>query len=181
MNDKTQRGKATSPNTLAVRRRQELAVRLRSGGATFQQIANQVGYSSVATAYQAVQAVLSRAESESAEELRALHGQRLRDAYAQVAPILDGVLVMPEFPASWDSWDPLLRAAFLDRVELHVRLDREMKLKAVDRWVRLLEREAKLHGLDAPSRTELSGDVPLQVVFDSALAPSGFTVIEGAN
>lgn len=144
-----------------------------------QQIADQVGYSSVATAYQFVQTVLSRAESESADKLRALHGQRLRDSYAQVAPILDGVLVMPEFPASWDSWDPLLRAAFLDRVESHIRQDRERRLKAVDRWIRLLEREAKLHGVDAPSRTELSSDVPLQVVFDSALAPSGFTVIEG--
>lgn len=156
-------------------------MRLRSGGATFQQIADQVGYESVASAYRAVQAVLSRAESESAEELRELHGERLRAAFAQVGPILEGVFVPPEFPASWGAWDSRARAAFLDRVEEGIRADREMRLKAVDRWVRLLEREARMHGVDAPARTELSGGVPLQVVFDSALAPNGFTVIEGAN
>jgi hypothetical protein len=58
--------------------------------------------------------------------------------------------------------------------------DSELVLKALDRQLRITDRRAKLHGLDAPSRTELSGDVPLQVVFDSALAPRGFTVIEGS-
>lgn len=169
---KPKRGKATSPYTLAVRRRQEEAVRLRSGGATFQQIADMVGYSSVATAFQAVQAVLGRAESESAEELRSLHGERLRAAFVQVGPILESVLVLPEFPGSWDAWDASARRDFLDRVEAGIRADREMRLKAVDRWVRLLEREARLHGLDAPVRSEVSGDgTVLQVVFDAGLAP----------
>ncbi|MGI8417559.1 MAG: hypothetical protein ACR2P2_15440 [Nakamurella sp.] len=172
---RTQRGKATSPNTIAVRRKQQQAVELKAQGWTLQHIADKLGYANTSGAYKAIEAVMDRSESESAGVLREVHGERIRMAYEQIGPIMQGRLVLPEMPP--DGYD----REFVGKVADAVRADYELRLKASDRWNRTMEREAKLHGLDAPSRSEVSGDGQvLQVVFDSALAPKPLPAIESS-
>ncbi len=135
------RGKAASPLTIAVRRKQERAVHLRAMGWTFQLIADDVGYSNNSAACKAVKALLARADVESADEMRAVQNEQLRMQVLALMPLVA-------------SGDP------------------EQIVKAAPALTRVLERVSKLNGLDAPVRSEVSGDgTVLQVVFDAGLAP----------
>ncbi len=161
-----QKGKATSPRTVSIHDKQAQAVELNALGWTFARIAAVLGYKDPSSARKAVLAVMARTDSASAGELRAAHQERIRMAYEQIGPIMRGELVLPEMlPAGYD-------AEFVGKVADRIRADRDLKLKGSDRWLRTMEREAKLHGLDAPVRSEVSGDgTVLQVVFDAGLAP----------
>jgi hypothetical protein len=109
-------------NQLASHDRKLQALELRKAGATYQAIADQLGYRSVSGAHKAVTAALKATLREPADQLRELELTRL-----------DAMLL------------PLWR---------RVQSGDE---KAVDRALRIMERRARLLGLDAPSRGELSG------------------------
>jgi hypothetical protein len=66
--------------------RQRRAVDLRSAGATYQQIAQALGYAGTGSAWKAVHAALRRQEYESVAELRQLQGDRLDTALRAVWP-----------------------------------------------------------------------------------------------
>jgi hypothetical protein len=74
-NGKPQPG--TSPRAIAARDRQIHALQLRRSGATFQQIAEQLGYAHRSNARKAIQAALDGALSDEADALRALDLDRL--------------------------------------------------------------------------------------------------------
>lgn len=61
--------------------RAEQAMQLRKLGATYQQIAQQCGYSGRAAAYTAVQRELGRTLQDSADSLRKIEAERLDDLY----------------------------------------------------------------------------------------------------
>ncbi len=97
------------------------ALELRKAGATFQQIATQLGYADAAGAHKAVMSALRATLREPADELRTLEAERL-DAL-QLA-----------------LWKRALAG----------------EERAVARVVNLMARRARLLGLDAPQRSELS-------------------------
>ena len=107
---------------VAAHTRQLQALELRKAGATYQAIAEQLGYAHAKGAYKAVTSALKLTLREPADELRELEVARL-----------DAMLL------------PLWR---------RVQSGDE---KAVDRVLRIMERRARLLGLDAPTRGELSG------------------------
>lgn len=72
----------TSPARIAVDEKQIQALNLRKAGATFAEIAAELGYSSPSGAYEAVKAALEKAFSEPAEELRQLELARLDEMQA---------------------------------------------------------------------------------------------------
>jgi hypothetical protein len=67
----------TSPRRLEAHQKRARALELRKAGATFEQIAQQVGYSGRSKAYEAVQKALRDVTIDDAEEVLALELQRL--------------------------------------------------------------------------------------------------------
>lgn len=157
-----------SKRTLGIRQKQAEAARLYEEGSTLEQIATTVGYASRASASRAVYAVLGRAESVQAEAIRAAHGERLARGYRVVFEILNRVTPQIVVPVGMDAEEG---ARWVERLADAIKDQDELRLKAVDRLGRLLERESKLHGLDSPVRTEVSGDGSITVLFDRALRP----------
>jgi hypothetical protein len=110
------------------------ALELRKAGATYQAIAEQLGYAQAKGAYKAVTSALKLTLREPAEELRELEVARL-DAM---------LLVLWRRVQAGDE-------------------------KAVDRVLRIMERRARLLGLDAPRRQELSGPDGKPLAFDLSM------------
>lgn len=81
----TARRRKPSPAAVADAERRTRAVQLRKAGATFEQIAQQVGYSDKSAAYNAVQIALQHLEREPAEELLALELARLDEMQLALA------------------------------------------------------------------------------------------------
>lgn len=104
------------------REREALLIRLRRDGATFQQIADHLGYSSASNAHRAYRRAMERIPAVEAAEYRALALQRL-EALWQV---------------TWEKAQALGDPA------------------AVRACVRILERQARLLGLDAPTNLRVS-------------------------
>jgi len=96
------------------------ALRLRSRGYTYQQIADQMDCSKP-TAYARVQRALAAIPAEAVDEYRRLEGERL-----------DGLLAIATHQA-------------FSKNSLH----------AIDRCLAIMDRRAKLLGLDAPIKTEV--------------------------
>jgi preprotein translocase subunit SecD len=105
---------------VAAHDRQLRALELRKAGATYQVIAEQLGYAQAKGAYKAVASALKLTLREPAEELRELEVARL-DAM---------LLVLWRRVQAGDE-------------------------KAVDRVLRIMERRARLLGLDAPTNTKV--------------------------
>lgn len=70
-------GRLTAHDSTEVKQREKKAVDLALAGHTFDEIADQCGYSSRSGAWQAVQRLLSREAAASADQLRAVDGQRI--------------------------------------------------------------------------------------------------------
>lgn len=68
---------STRPTNLLAKEKQRKALELRKAGATFQQIADQVGWKNTSSAYQAVKQALEDAIREPREEVRDLQYERL--------------------------------------------------------------------------------------------------------
>lgn len=107
-------------NRLAAVEKQRQALQARIEGATYAQIAEQVGYAGTSGAEKAVKSALRKTLQEPADELRTLHFWRLEAAWRHLMPeLLKG--------------NPI----------------------AITAGVRVLERQAKLFGLDAPVRLDV--------------------------
>jgi hypothetical protein len=123
------------------------AVRLRSEGHTYDEIARQLGYRDKATAYNAVQRTLTRAVREPADEVRQIELVRLDSLWMHAMKVLasphvtvsNGRVVMVEDRAG----------------QAHPVPDDAPVLQAIDRLLRIMERRAKLLGLDAPAKVEV--------------------------
>ena len=109
--------------------RQLQALELRKAGASYEAIAERLGYADRSGAYRAVKAALTLTLREPAAELRSLEAERL-----------DAMLL------------PLWR---------RVQTGDE---KAVDRALRIMERRARLLGLDAPASVEVGGGSEVRVI-----------------
>lgn len=72
--------KRQTPQVIANRQRQDKALELRKAGATYNQIATQLGYSSPSTAHRAVTTALNRLCTDNAEQLLKLELTRLDQA-----------------------------------------------------------------------------------------------------
>ena len=96
------------------------ALKLRSRGYTYQQIADHMGCSKP-TAYARVQRALAAIPAEAAEEYRRLENDRLDT---------------------------------LQAIAMHEAITKK-SMQAIDRVLHIMDRRAKLLGLDAPTKTEV--------------------------
>lgn len=119
------------------------ACRLRTEGQTYAQIAETLGYNDKAAAQKAVERALTAIVAEPASHLRALEDARLDVALVVAFRVLrtkhitvsNGRLIL----------DPVTELPLQDDAP---------NLAAIDRIVKISDRRAKLHGLDAPVKFE---------------------------
>lgn len=106
----------TSPRRMEAKKRAIDAMTLRKAGATYQEIADKLGFKHPAAAQKAVERELKATVVEAVDDLRLIEGERL---------------------------DRLLRAVWGPAVQ--------GGLQAVDRVLKIMERRAKLFGIDSPT------------------------------
>lgn len=128
------------------------AARLKSAGKTYQQIAEELGYADRGNAWRGVQRARRAVLREPAEELIAVEAARLDDLYVQALDILERDHVMVSHG----------KVVYDDRTG-DPFLDDGPRLAALRELRQIRESYRKLHGLNAPQRTEttLNGTVPL--------------------
>lgn len=121
------------------------AARLRGKGWSYDRIGKEMGYADGSGAYRAVQRALRAIQQEAADEVRQIELARLDALWEKTAEIFgkDSLLVQQgrvvRVPVDLDEGaSPVV--------------DEELKLKALDRLLRIQERRARLLGLDAPQR-----------------------------
>ena len=128
---KTSKSKKTpSKRQMTMLRKETESFTLRMAGASYQQIADQVGYADPSGAYRAFNRALNRIIMEEPDEMR------------------------------------LLELSRLDRIQIEIyRNATQGQLGAVDRYLKIAERRAKLMGIDAAERIEHGGigGGPIQV------------------
>ncbi|MGV9579740.1 hypothetical protein ACWDRZ_24110 [Streptomyces sp. NPDC003509] len=155
--DKPRGGNGQYFRTLSDAQRDAEAARLRARGLTYQQIADELGWTSRGDAHHAVQRALEATVKEAGDEVRAIELARLDDELVRLAAIEEQVWVV-------------LRRAHVTvsngqviRVDGEPLLDDAPVLQAVDRLVKIedarrrnAERRARLLGLDAPTKAAIS-------------------------
>lgn len=120
----------TTANGLAKNEKHRQALELRKAGASYELIAEKLGYSHPSGAHKAVTSALQKTLREPADDLRNLELDRL-----------DAMML-----ALWQQ-------------------ARQGNQGAVDRILRIMERRAKLLGIDAPTKQELIGELDLSVTY----------------
>lgn len=122
------------------------ACRLRSQGWTYEDIARELGYANSGCAYTGTQRAMLAIVQEPAEELLAIHLDRLREMYRTARDIMTQTHLMVQH-------GKVVTWATADGRQIPLE-DPMPKLAAIDRMTRVLQREAKLLGLDAPKQIE---------------------------
>lgn len=132
--------------------RDAAAMRLKSEGRTYQQIADELGYFDRGHAWRGVQRAMKAVLREPAEELIAVEAARLDELYVQALDILEREHVMVSHGK-----------IVVDTATGEPLLDDGPRLAALRELRQIRESYRKLHGLNAPQRTEttLSGSVSL--------------------
>ena len=143
--------------------RRERAIRLSVSGMTYEQIAVELGYSSLQAAHRDVKAALAerlKRQDLSVDELRAKHTALLDESLQVAHRIMNeqhlahsaGRLVRREVEQSDGSF------TMIDVI------DNGPNLAAVDRLVKLSESQRKLWGVDAPAKVETTLDATIGYV-----------------
>ncbi|WP_327333709.1 hypothetical protein [Streptomyces anulatus] len=136
-------GKGRFTRTLTTAEREAEAARLRSLGWTYQRIADHLGWANKGDAHHAVSKVLRDTVQEAGDELRALELTRLDRLEIAANEVLERehvtvsngrIVVLGESPLPDDA--PVLAA--------------------IDRLLKIQERRARLLGLDAPTKQNIS-------------------------
>lgn len=130
------------------------ALRHRSRGLSYRAIAMEMGWADVSSAHDAVQRALAATiPAETAADVRQLELDRLDRMFEAAVKVLEGrhitvsqgrIIVDPE------SNEPLADDAPI--------------LQAIDRMLRIQDRRAKLLGLDAETKVNLSGGVTYEII-----------------
>jgi hypothetical protein len=148
-NDRPRDGNGRYYRTVEDAERDERAARLRADGWTFARIAEELGYDSRATAHHAVQRVLKETVREAGEDLRSLELERLDKLYRSAMGVLERQHVTV-------SHGKIIQAPDPDTGEETPLIDDAPVLNAIDRLLRIQERRARLLGLDAPVKRDIS-------------------------
>ena len=139
--------------TLGHAERDRKAVQLRSRGQAYQQISDELGYGNLSNARRAVKKTLDGIVVEGRDEAIKLQLDELDMMQRAVFEVLEAkhyVVSDGRIVYVGEKGDP-------DRREL---LDDGPVLQAVDRLLKIADRRAKLLGLDAPKRVEVSDTTP---------------------
>ncbi|MBH1938972.1 hypothetical protein I5Q34_32725 [Streptomyces sp. AV19] len=136
--------------TAASAQRDAEACELRARGWSYKRIADHLG-ADVHTIHDGVQRALRAIVQEPAEEVRTLELERLDRLYERAVEVLERRHVtVSQGKIIYEGGEPLA--------------DDGPVLQAIDRLLRIQERRAKLLGLDAATKTQVSGGVKYEIV-----------------
>jgi len=129
--------------TLESAERDREACRLRARGITYQAISDELGYGDEAHARRAVKECIDAVRAEGGRELKAIQRDQLDYLTRRVLAVLERkhLTITPTGKIVTVDGEPVL--------------DDAPVLTATDRLLRIMERRAKLEGLDAPERREV--------------------------
>lgn len=141
----TRGGKGRFERSLETATRDAEAARLRTRGLTYRQIADKLNMAGPGKAYEAVRRVLAETTQEAADDLRMVELERLDLMYQAALKVLEtehltishGRVIYRD-----DNGKPLA--------------DDGPVLVAIDRMLKIQERRAKLLGLDAPTKANVT-------------------------
>lgn len=139
---KPRSGRGRFVRTVETAKRDGEAARLRAEGKTYDQIAEALGYTDRSLAHRAVERALAAAVREPAESLRQLELIRLDALW------IEAVKVMTTEHITVNNG----RVIEVDGVPLK---DDQPTLQAIDRLLKIMERRAKLVGLDSAAKVEV--------------------------
>lgn len=122
--------------------RDAAACRLRAQGLTYPDIARELGFGNAGHAYQSVQRALVAIVQEPAEELRRIELDRLDMLWRTALEVMRDTHLMTQHG----------RVVEFRGVPLK---DPGPKLAAIDRLLKVMERRARLLGLDSPKQVEI--------------------------
>lgn len=150
-----------NPDTAA---RDAEAARLRVRGLTYRQIADELDMAGPGKAYEAVQRLLRETVQEAADDLRSVELERLDQMYQAALKVLEtehyavshGKVIYLE-----DGGPPLA--------------DDGPVLQAIDRLLKVQERRAKLLGLDAPTKANVTVSDAITSEIEQLAAQLGMT------
>lgn len=132
-----------------------LALRLRLSGATYPDIAKQLGYAGPSGAHAAVDRELRRRLTEPADQLRAIELLRLDRMQAALWKVLTSPLALGlEIANGGDADDAENAAAALAKKVQFFELE-----KAIGRLLQISKRRADLMGLDAPKKVDITTQI----------------------
>ncbi len=144
-------GKGQFLRTPESAKRDAAAADLRADGRSFQQIADELGFADKGEAHHAVQRALRAIVQEPAERLRTLELARLDSMYEAAMGVLERQHVtVSHGKIVYAGKEPLI--------------DDGPVLQAIDRLLKIQERRARLLGLDAATKTQISGGVRYELV-----------------
>ncbi|WP_432010175.1 hypothetical protein [Streptomyces cucumeris] len=132
--------------------RDAAAADLRAQRYSYQRIADELGYNGKGDAWRGVQRAMKAIVQESAERLIRAEAAQLDELYVEALEVLqrDHLTVSHGKIIYGEDGEPLL--------------DDGPRLQAIDRLVKIRESFRKLHGLDAATKTEVSGGVRYEIV-----------------
>lgn len=133
------------------------AAELRTQGLTFQEIADELGFSDRSSARQACRRALREIVHGSAEKLLALHVDRLENLYEAAVEVIEAEHVVVSHGKVVTMVDP-------ETHEEKPLKDNGPKLAAIREARSTLESFRKLMGLDQPTQVSVSGAVRYEVV-----------------
>lgn len=140
--DRPRDGKGKFAASLATAERDARACRMVEQGHTYEEIAKTLGYADKGAAHRGVERCLMTTRQEPADSVRKIHLARLQEMYRTAREIM--------LRNHWAVQNG--KVVHLDGTPV---TDDMPKLAAIDRMLRVLEREAKLLGLDAAKQIEI--------------------------
>lgn len=150
-NERPRGGNGKYLRSLDTAQRDADAARMRSRGHTYQEIADQLGFSNKGTAYAAVHRAIAEVVAEPAADAVAFELERLDQLHQAALKVLESHHVIVNNGKV---------------IELNGRPlpDDGPVLAAIDRLLRISESRRKLLGLDQPTKQQISGGVTYEVV-----------------
>jgi DNA-binding CsgD family transcriptional regulator len=157
-------GRPTSADADRIALRRAEAVKLRARGKGFQEIADALGVS-LGTAHHDVRTAMTEIANESRKFIEAERGTELA-RLERALEVVEDVLLDPE---------PLFPDQGEEPTDFEKRIEssRELKLKALDRMVKIQDQRSKLLGLYAPEKKELTGAEGAPIAIDARSALLG--------
>lgn len=131
--------------TLEGAERDAEAARLKSRGLSYSQIARNLSYETASGAYKAVQRALAAVPAEDVDELRRIQSEQIDALTAKAIEVLEST-----------HYAHTVHGDLVRGPDGEPMIDSMPTLHAIDRLLRLAERRAKLMGLDAPARHEVT-------------------------
>lgn len=152
------------------------AMKMRMDGATLPEIMEECGFKNTYAVRTALERATNKEFDETSTALRIVEDANLEEASRFVMDVIRAKRPLPGI----EDLEELLMSADRRDVERSVermiesaKNDADLRLRAVDRYIKIGERKGKIWGYDAPTKQEISGDSGIiNVVFDSGVTAS---------